>query len=207
MNINVFIVDDQPVVRAGLKLLLSLEGIKVCGETGDCAVAIKHLSDLSPDIFLIELALEGQNTLAFIAEMYSRGHKVLVYSIHESAEYIQSAFSAGAAGYVTKREVSEVIANAVREVFEGRRYTSACAAQNLATAFISGLPKPGKNHLSQREKQIMDSLGLGCTTSEISEMLGISPRTVESYCSRIIIKLDLTGMRDLKQCAIRKRKM
>ena len=197
---RVFLVDDHPAVREGLRLLLAQSGIEVCGEAGDAAGALETVRGAAPDLVMVDLSLGEESGLTLLRALggAAPGVPLLVYSMHEDPFHVQQAFAAGAAGYVTKREVASLLAHAVGEIRAGRRYTSPRAAQALAAAPpAAGRPEA----LSPRELEVYRLLGEGYSTHAIAEALGVSRRTVESFYARILEKLGVPGMEALRRRA------
>lgn len=201
--VRVLVVDDHPAVRAGLALLLAPERIAVCGEADGCADALRLVKDQQPDLVLVDLSLAGENGISLVAELHTATVPSLVYSMHDDARHVQNALSAGALGYVTKRELHKVLVQAIREVAAGRLFLSSRAADALAVHLVHPEGAAQDNDLSEQERHVYRLLGDGEGTIEIAVALGISTRTVESYFSRIQIKLGLTGMHALRRHAIR----
>jgi len=201
---RIFLIDDHPAVRQGLKLLLTQEEHVVCGEAGSSAETLERIEPSQADMALLDISLGEENGLECIAALHRRGIAVLVYSMHEDAATIDNAFSAGADGYVSKREQPEVLLAGVADVLAGNRHISPRAAQILAKKVLSSPEDEREALLSEREKQILFRLGQGETNADIAEALVIGVRTVETYCARIIEKLGLDGMKALRRYAIRK---
>jgi DNA-binding NarL/FixJ family response regulator len=199
---RIFLVDDHPAVRQGLALLLVQKDYVVCGEAGSRTEALKLLDASRADMALVDLSLGEESGLELIADLHGRGIPALIYSMHEDAGTIERAFSAGADGYVTKREVSDVLLEAVADVLAGQRHVSPNAAQSLANRVLAAQPGHGEAQLSERERQIMAMIGRGDTSTDIANTLSISVRTVETYYSRIMEKLGLDGMKTLRRHAI-----
>jgi DNA-binding NarL/FixJ family response regulator len=205
-GVRVFLIDDHPAVRQGLALLLAQEAYVICGEAENRAEALGRLDTAAADVALVDLSLGEESGLDLIADLQSRNIPALMYSMFEDCGTIERAFGQGAAGYVTKREVSGVLLEAIGEVLAGRRYASPRAARSLASRAIAGGDAGGEEPLSQREEQIMARLGRGETNVEISGALHIGVRTVETYYARIIGKLGLGGMKELRKYAIQRYK-
>jgi two-component system, NarL family, invasion response regulator UvrY len=199
--IRVLLVDDHPAVHQGLAVLLADEGFAVCGEAGSRAEALAGLEKNRPDAAIVDLSLEGEDGVVLIAELCRLGVPVLVYSMHNDARRVGSAFAAGALGYVTKREFHGVLVQAIRDVAAGRRFVSPCAAAALAESLAGGAAE-AVDTLSRNERKVYGLLGHGADTFDIAAALHISNHTVESYYSRILVKLDLHGMYDLRRHAI-----
>ena len=201
--VRVFLADDHPAVRQGLALLFTQAGHTICAEAENRAETLGRLAASQADIAVVDLSLGDESGLDLIADLRARDVPVLTYSMHEDPETIERAFNAGANGYVSKREASEVLLGAIQEVLQGRRYISPRAAQSLANSVLPSQNAPGEIPLSERETQIMGMLGRGDSNAEIASTLTISVRTVESYFARIIEKTGVHGMKELRKYAIR----
>ena len=199
--IRVFLVDDHPAVRQGLALLLAQHGHVICAEAGSLAEAKRAAEKAQAEIALVDLSLGEESGLELLPLLKELGQGVLIYSMHEDPETIERSFRAGADGFITKREVSDVLVNGVQKVLNGQRFISPRAAQGLASRALSPATAPSVE-LSDREKQIVNGLGLGEGLNDIALGLGISARTVETYCSRIMEKIGLDGMKQLRKYAI-----
>ena len=196
---RVFLIDDHPAVRQGLALLLTQDGHDICGEASDRAETMAKIDTAAPDVVLLDISLGGESGLDMIGDIKTFGAKVLCYSMLEDYATIKSAFDAGAAGYVTKRDLADNLLLGVREVMAGRRHISGNASQVLA----SRPQEADAAILSPRENQIMELVGKGVSNIEIAATLNISVRTMEAYCTRIMDKLGIHGMREFRQYAIR----
>lgn len=201
-GIQVLLVDDHPAVRQGLALLLAPEEIVVCGEASGRAEALVSVEKRRPDVAIVDLSLDGEDGVGLIATLHQRRVPVLVYSMHKDPRHVQSAIAAGALGYVTKREFHGVLVQAVREVVAGRRFVSPTAAAALAESIIGSSADEGLGKLSPHERRVYELLGEGADTFDIGAALKVSNHTVESYYSRILIKMDLRGMHELRRHAI-----
>lgn len=199
---RVFLIDDHPAVRQGLKQLLAQEGHLVCGEADSGAGTRMRIGSSGADMAILDISLGDENGLECIAGLRTQDIAVLAYSMHEDADTIDQAFAAGANGYVSKREQPETLLAAVADVLAGTRHLSPRAAQSLANRALSS-PEPDRSGLlSERERQILQRLGQGASNAEIAAALAIGVRTVETYYARIISKLDLDGMKALRRYAI-----
>lgn len=198
--VRLFMVDDHPAVREGLRLLLQQQGIVICGEAGDAASALAEIPAASPDLVTVDLRLGKESGLTLLRALARRvpGVPLLVYSMLEDAFHVRQAFAAGASGYVTKREISALLTLAIEEVLAGRRYTSPRAEKILGAA-----PEGRKDiePLSPRELVVYKLLGEGYGTTAIAEELGVSRRTVDSHFGRIREKLGAPGMEALRRRA------
>jgi len=201
---RIFLVDDHPAVRYGLTLLLGHDGHAICGENATIADTLDTALETHADLAIVDLSLGEESGFDLITELRAQKIPVLVYSMHEDAESIYRSLRSGASGYVSKREEADILRSAVQALLNGEYFMSPCAAEALANR-IDEFSGASNSQLSEREQQILILLGQGCGPSEIAETMSISVRTVESYCTRIIEKLALSGMKDLRQYAIRLR--
>jgi DNA-binding NarL/FixJ family response regulator len=202
--IRVVVVDDHPAVRQGLALLLAPDGIEVAGEAGGLAEARQRVQECRPDLVVVDLSLDGEDGTMLVADLVGWNVPALVYSMHKDARHVEAAFAAGALGYVTKRELRDVLVQGIREVAGGRRFVSPTAALAVVDHAVapSYAEDGGVQGLSRQEHEVYLLLGRGEGTCEIAAAMGISARTVQSYYARILVKLGLDGMYALRQHAI-----
>lgn len=200
--IRVLIVDDHPAIRQGLELLLEPEGVTVCAEADSLAGALVACQQHQPDVVLVDLSLGDEDGAVLLEALRERDLPPLVYSMHEDGHHVTRAFAAGALGYVTKREVHRVLVKAISEVAAGRRFVSPRAAVALAEQVADAPEDTVLRELSRQEQEVYRLLGNGETTKQIAASMKISTRTVESYFDRILVKMGLAGMRELRYHAI-----
>jgi DNA-binding NarL/FixJ family response regulator len=205
--ITVVVVDDHPVVRAGLRSLLDAEAdIGVLGEDGDGQSAVDLIVRLQPDVVLLDLTLPGLSGLEVLRQVGkgSPGTKVLIVSMHTGASYVTAALHAGAAGYAVKSLHAGEIVDAVREVAAGRRYLSPSIEVGAPVIDTSkGSEADRLETLTPRERQVMQHTAEGLTNRQVGERLGISPRTVESHREGVMKKLGIRTHTDLVLVALR----
>ncbi|BBD09544.1 response regulator [Desulfovibrio ferrophilus] len=204
---RIFLADDHPAVLDGLTLLLAQDNHVICGVATCLEEAMAAIDESRADIAMVDLSLCGESGLDLIPVMVERNIPVLVYSMHEDAATQQRAADQGASGYVTKREPSGVLLEAVHRILAGERYVSPRAAANLeAGAPAQGVPLSGNSvntkTFSERERQIWTLLAQGESNVDIAAALKISVRTVESYYTRMMAKLELDGIKALRKLAI-----
>jgi len=193
---SVFLVDDHPMVRAGLAQLLQASGFTVLGEAGSSNETLTHPALSERPLVIVDLSLGEDSGVELIRRLCRLGIAVLVYSMHEGAQTIRRALEAGAGGYATKRDASESLIEAVQAVHAGSRY--------LSPRVIAAMQKASPlDVLSVQQREIYRLLGQGCSNEEIAGQLDISVRTLESYCARIMDKLGVQGTKELRQLAIR----
>jgi DNA-binding NarL/FixJ family response regulator len=200
--IRVLLVDDHPGVREGLALLLVPEGIGVCAEAAGRAEALARAKERRPDVAIVDLSLQSEDGLPLITDLHQRGIPVLVYSMHNDAHRVESAFAAGALGYVTKRALPRVLVQGIRELAVGRRFVCPVAAAALAESLTGSPAEDAVQKLSPNERKVYELLGKGADIFDIAAALHISDHTVESYYARILVKLSLNGMYELRRHAI-----
>ncbi len=201
---SIFLIDDHPLVRRGLKQLLVQESHTICGEAGNRRETLDSIGSSGADIAFLDLSLGNESGLDLINDLQRRDIRVLVYSMHEDVETIEKSFAAGADGYVCKRELEDVLFNAVSDLLEGRRHVSPRAAQSLSDRILLEPEESAEQLLSERETEVLIMLGQGETNTDIAAALFISPRTLETYFYRMIEKLELKGVKELRRYAIKK---
>jgi DNA-binding NarL/FixJ family response regulator len=205
MTRKVLVVDDHPIVREGITLLLSSQhDLRVCGSAYDVPSALQAVRDLQPDVALIDLSLgsaSGLDLIHMIAEETQRGVFMLALSMHDEALYARRVLHAGGHGYIMKHEGTDVLLQAIRTVLAGQIYVSpsvnAQLLQHLSTSGKSAgsrplrppAPNAGLSGLSNRELQIYRLVGQGVSTKEIARRLFLSVKTVESHRANIKQKL------------------
>lgn len=208
-RIRIFVVDDHPMVQEWLGAYLRTQpDLEVCGHAGELKEALSAVQAAQPDVAIVDLFLKGGSGLDLIKDLklHCPQIDVIVLSMHEEISYAERALRAGARGYVTKRESTGKIVEAIREVRAGRVYASAEMMAGL-TARIVGQSEPRANDpletLSDREIEVFRRLGTGQGTRDIATELGLSLPTVQTYCSRIKEKLGVTTGNELMREAVR----
>lgn len=195
MNKAIMIVDDHPLVCDGLAQLLCTAGFTVAGQAEDMLTALAHQAFKSCGLFIVDLSLGEYSAMELIIRLHSMKRRVLVYSMHETSNVIRQALNAGAMGYVTKRETPTILLKAIERVLSGKIYHSPRVIEILSDV------DPAEE-LSDQQKQIFNLLGRGLSNINIAKQLDISVRTLESYCVRIMNKLNISGIKQLRQQAI-----
>jgi DNA-binding NarL/FixJ family response regulator len=204
----VVIVDDHPVVRAGLAALLAAEpGIVVCGQAENAHDGLRVVESEQPDLVLVDLSLGGSSGLELIKQLAGKLVKVLVVSMHDEATWSERALAAGALGYVHKSEATRDIVTAIRRVMSGRPYVSDSIGERILRRMVGTSPleprKDALTTLSDRELEVFQRIGEGRTTQEIGTALCLSPKTVQTYRQRIKDKLGLDTAAELSTEATR----
>lgn len=204
---KILIVDDHPLVRAGLELQISSHGdLRVCGQASDTNEALSIHEQLSPDLIIVDLTLKTGHGLDLIREIRRRdpAAKMLVLSAHEESLFAERALRAGAGGYINKQEAQTKIIEAIRTVLRGKRYLSPRLTQRIAILKMEGesLGASPTDVLTDRELQVFQLIGEGKTTSAIAGALRVSVHTIESHRDKIRHRLGLNNAAELVTCAI-----
>jgi DNA-binding NarL/FixJ family response regulator len=205
---RVFIVDDHPIVRQGLALLINREAdLSVCGDAEEAATALLRIEAMHPDIVLVDISLNGPDGLDLLKSVRGQNLRlpVLILSMLDETMYAERALRAGANGYIMKQEATEKVLVAIRRILGGDVYVSDRVAKLMMHHFVGG----GQAHdespvagLTDRELEVFRLIGDGRGTRQIAEELHISIKTVESYQAHIKEKLGLRNARELVQTAI-----
>ena len=208
-KIRVMIADDHAIVREGLRLILEANpDIQVVGEASDGRQAVKEAKKIKPQIVIIDIAMPELNgieaTRQLLKEQPSLG--VIILSMHHSTEHIFQALQAGAKGFVIKEVAGKEVIRAVWAVYNGHRYLSRQVDEILIEDYLFQRqhiqPNSPLEKLSPREREILQLVVEGKTSSAIAEILFISAKTVETYRSRLMQKLVIKDMASLVKFAI-----
>jgi DNA-binding NarL/FixJ family response regulator len=200
---KVLLVDDHPVVRAGLRRLLAIEPEVEVREAADGREALDVLREQRPDVVILDLNLPGIGGLEVIARLKiaDPAVQVLVLSMHDDYIHVTRALQAGVAGYVSKNAPPEEILEAIKRVAGGHTYIEHGIAEELAFSSIRTPSHPLKD-LSSRDLEILRLLAQGRTLSQIADTIGISYKTVANNCSQIKVKLGTATMAQLIRIAL-----
>jgi DNA-binding NarL/FixJ family response regulator len=205
---RVLLADDHALVRAGIRALLrSLPGVEVVGETGDGLDALERVRRDAPDVILLDITLPGLNGLDVAAriERLDVPTRVLMLSMHASAEYAARAFFAGALGYLNKDAALEELGAALDAVSAGRRYLCRAIDPALVAEYASraGKGEAGLELLTPRQRQILQLMTEGHGTRQIAERLSLSVKTVETHRAQMMQRLGIHDLPGLVRFAIR----
>jgi DNA-binding NarL/FixJ family response regulator len=205
-KVRVFLVDDHPIVRRGLQLLLSLEpDLMVCGDADTAPAALEKILALKPDIAIVDLSLKRSSGLDLIKQVRAQRSrmKILVFTMREEIIYAERALRAGANGYVTKEEGTEKAIEAIRLLMQGKTYFSQPVAEAMMARFAgkSLLSGGSLELLSDRELEVLELIGSGHGSREVAQRLRISIKTVESHREHIKTKLGLKSASELVKYA------
>jgi DNA-binding NarL/FixJ family response regulator len=207
MQISVMLVDDHAVVRDGLQALLDAQpDTHVVGSFGNAADALRYAAEASPDVAVLDITLpdtDGIEVARRIRDLCPETH-ILMLSMHASAEHVYQALRNGATGYVLKESAGREVVAAVRAVHLGRRYLSGKISPAALEDYARerGADEP-LDRLSPREREVLELVVNGRTSNEIAARLGLSPKSIDTYRSRVMLKLGVEDLPSLVKFAIR----
>jgi DNA-binding NarL/FixJ family response regulator len=205
---RILVIDDHPIVRQGLALLLNREpDLVVCGEAEEASGAMHVLASARPDVLIVDISLNGPDGLDLLKNIRTTHPTlpVLILSMHDESVYAERALRAGANGYIMKQEATDKVLVALRRILAGEIYVSDNISNKLLKHYITGsgtLRNSSISDLSDRELEVFRLIGEGHGTRQIAEELHLSVKTVESYQAHIKEKLSLRSARELMQRAI-----
>ena len=205
---RVFVVDDHPIIRQGLALLIDQEpDLEVCGEAEEAETALAAIAAARPDVLLLDISLRGPDGIDLLKAIRATDTElpVLVLSMHDESIYAERALRAGANGYIMKQEATENVLVALRRILRREVYVSDRIASSMLRQITAGGGKAAQTpieRLSDRELEVFRLIGEGHGTRQIADELHLSVKTVESYQAHIKEKLALQSSRDLVQRAI-----
>lgn len=205
---KVFLVDDHPIVRQGLALLINREAdMVVCGEADGAPSALQLIPSVWPDVVVLDISLDGPDGLDLLKSIRLKDPvlPVLILSMHDESGYAERSLRAGANGYIMKQEATEKVLVAIRRILQGKVYLSERLTNRMLEKYVHGTAS-SKNDplakLSDRELEVFRLIGAGRGTRQIADELHVSIKTVESYQAHIKEKLGLRNARELLQHAI-----
>ena len=207
--IRVLIADDHAVVRDGLCYLLEAQpDLSVVGDAANGREAVARTIQLKPDVVLMDISmpeLNGIDATAQIVEAVPEA-RVIILSMQGTAEHVFRALQAGAQGYLLKDSAGRIVVEAVRAVHSGSRYFSNEITSTLVTDYLQhrqdGSEKSPLERLSGREREILQLVVEGKSSAEIGQILSLSPKTIETYRSRLMAKLGLKDLPSLVKFAV-----
>jgi two-component system, NarL family, invasion response regulator UvrY len=198
--IRILIVDDHPIVRAGLRRIAEDDrGIIVTAEAGSGEDALDALRRHVADVVLLDVSMPGApftETLRRLRESHPTV-RILVLSAHPEDQWAVRALRGGASGYLTKDHSPEQLLDAIRRVHRGGRYVSATLAERLAAQLGQDFVGAPHEQLSDREFDVLRGLGMGRTVKEVAQALALSPKTVSTYRARLMEKMGFATNADL----------
>jgi len=209
MSITVILADDHAVVRDGLRYLLEAQSdIKVIGDAADGRLAVDLVAQLKPNIAIVDITMPELNGIDATIQMRQvcPSTEVIILSMHANKRHIARALQAGAHGYLIKESAGAEVVEAVRVVYNGHRYLSQTISDVVIDDYVSQWSsiehRDSLELLSAREREVLQLVVEGKTSAEIARILTLSPKTVESYRSRLMQKLDIKDIPSLVKFAI-----
>jgi DNA-binding NarL/FixJ family response regulator len=200
VTVRLVIADDHPVVREGLKYLVSQNReMTLVGEADDARSTLEACRTTAVDVLLLDVSMPGMAVVDLIRALRSAGRspRILVLSVHPERHYARRVLQAGADGYLTKNHSPTALAEAIRQVHAGRKYVTPALAEELAVSLSEGRALAPHEALSNREYEVFRRLGAGVRVNEIAHELALSPKTVRTYRSRILEKMSIRSTAEL----------
>ena len=205
---KVVLVDDHPITRQGMKVLINQQpGLEVCGEADSAPRAIEMIEKLQPDLAIVDITLKTTSGIELTKSIRVQAPQVqvLIISMHDETLYAERALRAGAMGYLMKHEASEKVLTAIQRILHGELYLSDKIKEKMLHRFV--------NHkgdemifpidtLSDREMEVFQLIGNGYSTRQIAAKLNLSVKTIDSYREHLKLKLNLESGSDLVRYAI-----
>jgi DNA-binding NarL/FixJ family response regulator len=209
MTVRILVVDDHPMIRHGLRSLLSdVSDFQVIDEAGDGFEAIRKIELIKPDILVIDMMMPNLNGLEVLLQIkkLSPATRTIVFSMQSAEPYVVEALRAGAVGYILKDTGPSELVIAIHSVLQGNRYLSEYLSERMAanSLRVEDTPIDLYQALTTREREILQLAVEGKSSTEIGEKLVISPRTVEVHRSKLMKKLALHSQTELIRYAIRR---
>lgn len=204
--IRILLADDHVLVRAGIRSLLqNLQDVEVIGEADDGNQALQMIQKFKPDVVLMDIAMPGLSGLEATERAVKEwpGVRIVMLSMHADQEYVRRALRAGAAGYLLKGARTAELEVAVSAVARGETYLSPAASKHLIGDFMShGTKTDPYERLTSRQREILQLIGEGYTRKQISQKLGISSKTFDTFRAQLMDHLDLHDNASLVRYAI-----
>ena len=210
--VRVLLVDDQPLLRTGFRLILESEpDLTIVGEAGDGAAAVEATRGLLPDVVLMDIRMPGVDGIEAtrrIVRDRAAAHdpKVLILTTFDLDEYVIEAVRAGASGFLLKDAPPEDLVSAIRIVADGDAIVAPSVTRRLLDRFASKLPAlreegppPGLDHLTDREREVLGQVARGLSNAEIARELVVSETTIKTHVGNVLAKL---GLRDRVQAVV-----
>jgi two-component system, NarL family, invasion response regulator UvrY len=203
--IRILVADDHPLVRNGLRQVLSNEpDFAILGEAENSAQLFDRIEEQPWDVVVLDVVMPGQSGMDALQEIRRRQPDlpVLMLSVHSEQQFAVQALRAGANGYLSKTEAPAEVVRAIRKVVSGKKYVSAALAETLATALESDREHPAHDILSTREFQVLCGIASGKTVSEIAAETALSVKTVSTYRARVLEKMKMRTNAELMRYAL-----
>ena len=208
MSIKILIADDQKIFREGLRALIEKQpGMEVIGEVENGRKAIQLVQELLPDLIIMDIAMPDLNGIEATRQIVAKAPsvKVVALSMHSDKRFVVEMLKAGASGYLLKDCAFEELAHAIRAVRVNKTYLSTEIADIMIKDYVRLFPKTElliSSILTPRQREVLQLLSEGKTTSQIAQDLQVSVKTVETYRQQIMDKLDIHSIAELTKYAI-----
>jgi DNA-binding NarL/FixJ family response regulator len=205
---SVLVVDDHPIVREGMTLLINREpDLMVCAAAEESNAALEAIRTFKPDIALVDISLPGRDGLELLKMIRAQTPRlpVLILSMHSENTYAERALRAGADGYIMKQEATDKVLVAIRRILSREIYVSSEIANRMLRQIVGGtaaVKRSPLDGLSDREFEVLRRMGEGQSTRQVAQELQLSIKTVETHQARLKEKLSLRSSRELVQYAI-----
>jgi two-component system invasion response regulator UvrY len=202
--LRILVADDHPIVRRGLKQILYDEpDIAIVGEAQSSDEALELVRTQKWDAVILDITMPGRGGLDTLEELKRQypALPVLMLSMHPEDQYAVRAFKAGASGYLTKESALDELVKAIRKITNGGRYVSEAFAEKLVASM--GAESPSQGHLSVREYQVMLMIASGKTLSQIAAEMALSIKTISTYRTRILEKMQMKRNAEITHYAIK----
>ena len=203
--IEVLIADDHPVVREGVKQIIGkVSDIVICGEAADGDEALDRIRNAHWDVVVLDVTMPGMGVLDILNRKKQErpGLPVLILSMHPEDQYALRLFRAGASGYLSKASVTKELVEAIRKVASGGMYVSPALAEHLAIELTSNADRSPQEMLSDREFQVLCLIASGKSLTDTASELSLSIKTISTYRSRILEKMNMKSNAELTRYAI-----
>ncbi|HCY75489.1 MAG TPA: DNA-binding response regulator [Ignavibacteriales bacterium] len=202
---KVIIVDDHELIREGLKKVTAREpDIEVVGEASNSDELFELLNKHEVDIVILDISMPGRSGIDIITDIKIQGPntKILIHTMHPEDRFAVQSLRAGGSGYITKNNASKSLVEALRKIYDGRKYISSSLAEQLTMELERNYEKPLHESLSSREFEVMRFIAQGKAVRDIAEILCISTNTVSSYRSRIMEKMRMKTNAEIIRYAV-----
>lgn len=207
-KIRILLVDDHPLMRRGMRVLIEQQGrFEVCAEADNAPEAIDLVRRLKPDLTIVDITLKSTNGIELTKGLRAQAPdmRILVVSMHDEEVYAERALRAGAMGYLMKQEASEMVITALERILGGEIYVSDRLKEKMLHRFLKHSTEKVislAELLSDRELEVLELIGEGYGTRAIAEQLGLSVKTIDSYREHLKLKLNLGNSSELVRYAI-----
>lgn len=207
MPATILLADDHTIVRDGLRMILGSSGdAAVVGEAGNGREALAKARALRPDVIIMDIGMPELNGIeaARLIALEQPAARIIILSMHNTREHISRAFQAGVQGYILKESAGAEVVAAVRTIMRGHRYVGRGVEipPGMRRSEYRDIPKSPLESLSQREREVLQLVVEGRTSVEIAEILSLSPKSVETYRSRLMVKLGIGNIPALVKFAL-----